>query len=83
MYKTDKTIPSDLHTIKLIEKQLNFKLEKLDKITDNSRGYIPDNNKVTGLALYYADLDDISSLKELKNLKELHLSDNPIETLLE
>ena len=70
---------TDLDIIKQIEKQLNVKLEKLDKIEFGSKGYaLNQNGQVTGLGLHKCDIKNlnriISPLKALTNLMVLNLN---------
>ena len=68
---------TDLDIIKQIEKELNVKLEKLDEIKWNSKGYtLNQHGQVSGLGLYECKIknlnDIISQLKGLTNLTELN-----------
>jgi len=78
---------NDLNTIQKIEKELNIKLEKLDKINIfNNRGYIVnEKGQVTGLYLYRCEIQDlnriISPLKGLTQLTYLDLDNNQIVEL--
>jgi internalin A len=77
---------TDLDIIKQIEKELNIKLEKLDKIEWGSRGYtLNQNGQVTGLGLFGCKINNlnriISPLKELINLMTLDLRDKQLSDI--
>jgi len=78
---------TDLDIVKNIEKELNVKLEKLDKIEWWGRnGYtLNQNGQVTGLVLHSCEIKNlnriISLLKELKNLTKLSLGRNELSDI--
>ena len=71
---------TDLEIIRQIEKELDVKLDKLDKIKWAERCYILNSNwQVTGLGLHWCNIGNLNRiiflLKALINLKQLDLSD--------
>jgi len=77
---------TDQQAIQAIEKELNIKLEKLDKIYWNSKGYIlNEKGQVIGLSCNYCKIKDlnriIEPLKDLSNLSILVLNSNEIREL--
>lgn len=77
---------TDLDIIKQIEKELNIKLKKLDKIKWHKKSYsINQNGQVTGLSLSNHRINNlnpiISLLKKLKNLTELSFNKNGIDDI--
>jgi len=71
---------TDLDIIKLIEKELNIKLENLDALKWDSSGYILDKNKlITGLCLCKSKIIDLHKIifliKKLASLTDLTLSE--------
>jgi len=79
-------IAKEQRALQAIEKELNIKLEKLDKLNIFSRGYVlNEKGQVTGLSCYEYEIKDlnriIEPLKDLSNLRELYLRDNQISEL--
>jgi len=77
---------TDQQALQAIEKALNIKLEKLDKLDWKSKGYVlNEQGKVRGLGLYQCKIQDlnciIAPLKDLRNLSSLYLSNNQISEL--
>jgi GTPase SAR1 family protein len=77
---------TDLEIIGQIEKELNVKLEKLDEIKWNNKGYtLNQNGQVTGLGLYRFEIANlnriISPLKELTSLTQLDLHNNQLSDI--
>jgi len=77
---------TDQQALQAIEKALNIKLEKLEKLDWHSKGYVlNEQGKVRDLGLYRCEIKDlnriIEPLKDLSNLKELYLSNNQISEL--
>jgi len=78
--------PTDQKAIQAIEKILNIKLKKLDRLDWDSKGYVLNSNKqVIGLSLYDCKIGNLnrilSPLKGLVNLERLYLSNNQISEL--
>ncbi len=74
---------TDLQIIKEIENELDVKLEKVDELKWNTKGYILKNrNKIIGLSLYEYKINNLNrvfeDLKNLKNLITLSLGSNVI-----
>ncbi|HYV95629.1 MAG TPA: COR domain-containing protein [Chitinophagales bacterium] len=72
---------TELYIIRQIEKKLNIKLPKFDRLRSRERGYMPNQaNNVVGLSLYNCQLRDlqgiVANLKELSQLTEIDLSVN-------
>jgi len=77
---------NDRDIIQHIEEALNIKLEQLDTIAWNSRGYLlNEEGQVVGLALYDCGIDDLRSiiflLRDLEYLSILNLVENRISNL--
>ena len=72
----------DLQIIRQLEKGIGFELTQVDHdeiMKHGTRRYTLDSdNKVRGLALFNAQISDISVLGGLKNLTWLNLSSNQI-----
>jgi Leucine-rich repeat (LRR) protein len=76
---------TDLEFIKEIEKELKIRLVELDKIEWNSKGYISEDGKITGLSLYECEITQLAPmipwLKSLANLTVLNLNANSINDI--
>jgi len=78
--------PQDNIIIQQIEEALHIKLEQLDTIAWNSRGYLlNEDGQVVGLALYDCGIYDLTSiiflLRDLEYLSILNLVENRISNL--
>jgi len=77
---------TDLEIIRQIEKELNVKLKKLDKIEWRSKGYtLNQEGQVIGIELCMCEIENlnriISSLSALMNLTQLDLSSNQLSDI--
>jgi len=77
---------NDLNIIQQIETALDIKLDKLDKIEWNSKGYILNEyEQVTGLGLYQCGIEELTGiiflLSDFNHLALLNLTDNRIRNL--
>jgi Leucine-rich repeat (LRR) protein/GTPase SAR1 family protein len=77
---------TDLEIIRQIEKKLDVKLNKLDKIEWDSKGYtLNQEGQVTGLGLYECKIENlnriISALSALTNLTQLYFNSNQVSDI--
>jgi len=80
-------IKKEWQAIQQIEKELNIKLEKLEKIEWTSKGYmLNEKGHITGLGLYDCNIRDLNristSLQNLPFLTYLELGKNEINNLI-
>jgi len=85
-WEFDNTRYADLRTLKHIETELNITLERIEKVGNDSRGFVLNQNgQVTGLSLYNCKIENlkriISHLKNLTNLTELYLKWNQLSDI--
>ncbi len=74
---------TDEQILKKLEKQLNIKFEKVNKINlfDKKPCFEINNGNITGLLIRNVIIEDLSLISKLVNLEELYLSDNQIKNI--
>ncbi|MBD3213887.1 MAG: hypothetical protein GF311_14855 [Candidatus Lokiarchaeota archaeon] len=75
----------EANVLQALETQLGKQFTQVDKVSSKTQmGFSVENEKVTGLRLYYCELSSLSeSIENLRSLEYLYLDNNRLSTLPE